>query len=200
MASTDVKLRVSRIDWTMLLGRRAFLIASVIGGVSPAMGQTLYELYQNSVSKRPYVSFLARWSPGKSGVPGHSFVGFGVELDNGLTIFESLLGFYPIANGVEIVKAVYSTTSGELKQNIEDVSWDVEFRVFPNEQEYSKAKDIAKKWLGDAPEYNLFADGGKNCSVFAAEVAQSLGLQTPTNPGATLPVSFIQALKEANEK
>lgn len=165
----------------------------------PASAQDLFDLYQNSVSKTPFVSFLARESPGVSGAPGHSFVGFGVELDNGLTVYENLLGFYPQGGTYEVVKATFSSTSGELKSIIEDVAWSVELRVYPSDEQFENAKAVVQTWLSDTPKYNLFANGGKNCSVFASEVAMAIGLSVPSGPGSKLPTKFISEMKALNK-
>ncbi|WP_171132530.1 hypothetical protein [Ruegeria sp. HKCCA5014] len=164
----------------------------------PVSAQDLFDLYQNSVSKAPFVAFLARNSPGATGAPGHSFVGFGVELDNGLTVYENLLGFHPKGGGYEVVKAVFSSTSGELKSVIEDVAWDVELRVYPSDSQFQSAKSVVQTWMSDAPKYNLFAENGKNCSVFASEVAAAMGLNVPDGPGSKLPITFISEMKDIN--
>lgn len=182
----------------MRIDRRFFITGVLLAPATTAYAQDLFDLYQNSVSKKPFVAFLARESPGETGLPGHSFVGFGVELDNGLTVYENLVGFYPSGGSYEIVKATYSAVSGELKSIIEDVSWSVEHRVSPSETQYDAAKSVVSRWLQDKPKYNLFANDGKNCSVFAAEVAEAIGLTVPDGPGSKFPLDYISELKALN--
>jgi hypothetical protein len=144
-----------------------------------------FELLQTQgTTLAPAWADLARASDGSLGKPGHSFVAIGVELDNGELVYERLLGYYPKSDtGVEIVKAIFSKTSGDLTSKLADVSgWPVQYRVSVSDDQRQAALAVADKWIKDDPQYNLFANGGKNCSAFAAEVAQAIGLGAKRRP------------------
>lgn len=160
----------------------------------------LYDDYNSSVSRKPFVSLLARESPGSIEKPGHAYIGVGVELDNGLLVYEKLLGYYPVDESTwGEVKASFSTASGALKSKIEDVAWDVEFRVNTDDTGHTKALAVADRWMASDPEYNLFANSGKNCSSFVSEIATALELKLPKDdPGTTWPVNYIKKLKALN--
>jgi hypothetical protein len=180
--------------------RRRVILAVIACNLMPAAAYAdLYDDYINSVSKRPFVAFLARNSPGSSGFPGHSYVGIGVELDNGLLVYERLFGYFPVSESVlNEVKAVFTNVSGDLHSKIEDVAWQVELRIPVDSAKHDAALAVADRWKASDPKYNLLANGGKNCSSFAAEVAQAVGLKTPSGAGSTLPVNYIMALKKLN--
>ena len=130
--------------------RREFLLSCiplmVLSAISEPAFADLYDDYINSVSKRPFVSFLARESPGSIDKPGHAYIGVGVELDNGLLVYEKLLGYYPVDESTwGEIKASFSTASGELKSKIDDVAWDVEFRVNTDDTGHSNALDVADR-------------------------------------------------------
>lgn len=180
--------------------RRSLLLAAGIGIVAPSVARAdLYDDYINSVSKQPFVAFLARQSPGAITKPGHSYVGIGVELDNGLTVYERLLGYFPKDESTfGQIKAVFSKVSGSLAAQMPDLVWTVEYRVKVNAIQRIAAIAVTEQWLSNDPKYNMFAQGGKNCSSFAAEVAASVGLKVPSGPGGKFPVTFMQELKQMN--
>ena len=92
-----------------MLSRRAILAAVGSLGASTARAD-LYDDYINSTSKRPFVAFLAR-----KGVPGHAFVGVGVDLESGLRVYERFFGMYPDSAGkMSSVNLIFSKTSGRL--------------------------------------------------------------------------------------
>ena len=72
---------------------RGLIVVPLFGLWSGTATADLYDDYTNSVSRQPFVAFLARPSEGDVDKPGHAFVGIGVELDNGLTVYERLLGY-----------------------------------------------------------------------------------------------------------
>jgi hypothetical protein len=164
-----------------------------MSGIS-AVRADLYDDYLNSTSKQPFVAFLAR-----SGTPGHAFVGVGVKLNAGLLVYERFFGYYPGASGAaEQAKLVLGRTTGALEHKWADTSWDVSFTFNIDDNQRKKALAVADKWKQSDPQYNLFAQGGKNCNSFAAEVATAVGLKAPPGPGTTLPPAYIQKLKDAN--
>lgn len=152
----------------------------------PAHAEDLYSLYKNSSSKKPYVTFLAR-----SGVPGHSFVSLGEELDNGLLFQKGTYGFYPKKDGlVEIVKLLFSSSRpGTINFKLDDLENDVAYRVSIDYDQLVKAEGVLKAW-GDK-KYTLY---GNNCSTFASEVAKAVGLKLPSNK------LFLRAAKEIGLK
>ncbi|SDA34240.1 hypothetical protein SAMN02799622_05738 [Methylobacterium sp. UNC378MF] len=161
----------------------------------------LYDDYTNSKSKRPFVSFLARNTEGSSSKPGHSYVAVGVELDNGLRVYERIFGYYPKSDAVfEEVKAVFTKVVGDIKYKLPDVIWTVELNVPTDEAGHKAALSVMEAWLKNDPKYQLFANGGKNCSAFAGEVAEAIGLKVPSGAGSKFPVTFISELRALNKK
>lgn len=179
--------------------RRRLQIATglaLLATFSPLAWADLYDDYINSASKRPFVTFLAR-----SGVPGHAFVAVGVELNAGLYVYERFFGFYPKDGGtLDQVKLVFSKTSGQLDYKWKDTSWTTSYRVFMNEAQRKDVFTIVNAWTGAAPKYSLTASGGKNCNVFAAEVAKAIGLKVPDGAGSTPPAVYIQKLQALNAR
>ena len=169
------------------LHRRAVLIGTMLIPTNTAWAD-LYDDYISSKSKKHFVSFLAR--RGRDGsLTGHSYVAIGIELDNGLRIYERVLGYYPKSQNVlQQVKAVFSKTSGELKSTLPDIMWDVEFHVSIDEKSHKSVLKVVDEWIKSDPKYNLVASGGKNCSSFASEIATTIGLKVPTNPGTQLSI------------
>ena len=183
-----------------MLSRRAFVaFGAAIGFVSSARAD-LYDDYINSRSKRPFASFLARASDGSLGKPGHSYVAIGVELDNAFRVYERILGYYPKnSDTFELLKAAFSRVTGDIRMELADVAWQVEYRVPLNEEKHKAALRVADTWMKNDPKYNLFANGGKNCSAFAAEVAQSIGLKVPSGAGSKFPMAFMTELRDLNK-
>jgi hypothetical protein len=159
----------------------------------------LYDDYVNSVSKKPFVSFLARDPAPPGSWTGHAYVALGVELDNGLRVYRRVFGFYPVGDdAATMVKAVYDKVDGALDYKLADIAWTVEFRVSIDEKQQAAALSVFDSWSQDIPKYNLLANGGKNCSSLAGEVATAIGLKAPPGAGSSLPASYIRALKSAN--
>jgi hypothetical protein len=181
------------------VGRRIFISGFVAALCSTeADADDLYDQYTHSVSKKPFVSFLARSTPG-SGLPGHIFVCVGMELDNGTLFYQSIFGFYPKDdNTLNEIKALIVPVNGSLDYKLPDLSWTVEFRRSINGAQMSAALGVAKEWKGADPKYNLFANNGKNCNAFARAVALAVGLKAPDSPGLTLPLTYIRTLKAMN--
>ena len=182
-------------------GRRAALIA-LLGTLLPCGPRAdLYDDYINSVSKNPFVAFLARKSPGSGGFPGHAYTGIGVILDNGLRVYERLLGYYPASDAtMNEVKAALSQVSGKIDASTEDAGWDVEYRVMIDSAKRNRAIGVADRWMGAYPKYNLLSFGGKKCNNFMAEVAAAIGLKVPEGPGTTFPLNYVTALKKLHQQ
>jgi hypothetical protein len=183
-----------------MLSRRVIIWSSLVCFVLSPAKADLYDDYINSVSKKPFASFLARTSDNGLGKPGHSYVAIGVELDNGLRVYERVFGYYPKnETAFEEVKAIFTKVSGDIRSKIEDVSWKVEYRVPLDEAKHQAALKVIDKWRQNDPKYNLFANGGKNCSSFAAEVAQAVGLKVPAGAGSKFPINFMTELRNMNK-
>ena len=181
----------------MDLTRRAVLTIGLLLGLCSGARADLYDDYVNSASKKPFVAFLARKSPHSAGKPGHSFVGIGVEVDNGELIYLRLYGYYPNSSDVLTeVKALFSKVSGDIHEDIQDVSWTVQYRVDVDDAVLAKAQAVFDSWKSADPKYNLLALGGKNCSSLVAETAAAIGLKVPSGAGSTFPVNYVQALKD----
>lgn len=176
----------------ILLTLTLFLFAS-------AATADLYDDYINSTSKLPFITFLARDSDGFTKLPGHAFVGLGVDVEAGLRVYEKLLGYYPKNETfLEEIKASYSRVSGRLDAKFEDVLWKVEYRVRLTEAQRMAVQQVIDRWMANDPKYSLTAFGGKNCNVLAAEIARAISLKIPANPGTTLPVLYIAKMKQMN--
>lgn len=174
--------------------RRQFLALAAALLIPEVAIADLYGEYINSTSKQPFVAFLAR-----KGVPGHAFVGIGVRLEAGLTVYERFFGYYPAASGkASEVKLVFGKVSGALDYKWKDTAWDEAYVVQVDDVRRASAIAVADKWKGADPKYNLVASGGKNCSTFASEVASAVGLMAPSGAGSMLPASYIEKLKKAN--
>ena len=154
----------------------------------------LYDDYINSTSKQPFVIFLAR-----KGIPGHAFVGIGVQLEASLIVYERFFGYYPTGTDtLSQAKLVFGKTSGALDYKWKDTNWDVKYRRDVNDAKRLAALEIADRWQSNDPKYNLFALGGKNCSVFVGEVAVAIGLKSPSGAGSMLPADYIAKLRQVN--
>jgi hypothetical protein len=176
------------------LTRRWLLAAAFVLPGSPAGAQDLLGLYQNSVSKRPFVTFFARDDTST----GHAFVGTGVELDNGLLFYEGLFGYYPTGSGKSQVKALWRI-DGVITSTWADLNPSITYRVPLTDDQKQKALAVLARWDANDPGYSLLGLNGKNCSVLAKEVAQAVDLKVPSaDPGATFPASYIAKLRDAN--
>jgi len=171
--------------------RRVLLLLAccVLLGPGSLRAESLVELFENSKSRKPYIQFAAR-----GGVPGHAFVIFGVELDNGLMFEKGVFGFYPADGGkLTPVKLLFSTDS-EITFKWKDLERDLLFRVAVDDDKQKAAEAVLVKWQ-DA-KYSLF---GNNCSTLAGEIASAIGMRLPgQSPGSTLPIDYMQALKDIN--
>lgn len=176
------------------LSRRTLVFGLPALALAPPARADLYDDYLNSTSKQPFVMFLAR-----NGIPGHAFVGVGVQLSADLIVYERFFGYYPTGEDkLADAKLIFGKTSGALNYKWKDVSWDVTFRRDVDEKQKQAAIAVTDRWKGNDPKYNLFALGGKNCSAFVAEVAAAIGLTAPSGAGSMLPGSYIEKLRAAN--
>lgn len=194
-AGDQWQLRRHPIDRSAQLARRGFLLATCgLAALPRRASADLYDDYINSTSKEPFVAFLAR-----GGVPGHAFVAIGVRLNAGLEVYERFFGYYPAGDGkLSQAKLVFGKESGKLDYRWADLSWDETYRVSIDDTKRAAALAVIERWRSKDPKYNLFALGGKNCSVFASEVAVAIGLKAASGPGAMLPVDYIRALRRIN--
>lgn len=184
----------------MILRRQMLLVlgSAPVWGFSQHVARAgdLYDDYLNSVSKQPFVAFLARHGTGST--VGHAFIGLGVRLDAGLEVYERFYGLYPKDGSLAAVKSVFSPISGKLNATWDDVSWDAELNRSIDAAQKANVLARFNKWSSAAPQYSLLANGGMNCNTLVGEVAQSLGMQVPSGGGTTRPWKFIEALKSAN--
>lgn len=184
----------------MLIRRRTFLVL----GTAPlcatlplqSWAGDLYSDYINSTSKQPFVAFLGR--QGSTSTVGHAFVGVGVRLDASLIVYEKLFGLYPKDGALAAIKSVFGPTSGKLDKTWDDLSWDTELIHRLDDSQKAGVLSQFKKWTSSAPAYSLVANGGINCNGLVSDVARSLGMKVPENPGTTRPWIFIEGLKLAN--
>jgi len=183
-----------------IVSRRLFVGSMLAATTAPAFAD-LYDDYINSTSKRPFVSFLARKSPGSVDKPGHSFIAIGTEIDAGLLFYEAIYGYYPADESkLNELKSIFTKVDGILDFKWKDIGWDLEYRVSVYEDKKNAALAVVKTWKSTDPKYNLRANGGKNCSSFAAEVATAVGLKVPSGAGSKLPLTFMTDLKKMNSK
>lgn len=185
----------------MHLRRRTFLLGAGAMALSPSRASAdLYDDYINAKSRRPFVVFLARDSEGAGGKPGHSFVGTGVEVDNGGLIYLRFFGFYPASEDtLTQLKSVFGKVTGDIAYKIKDLKWKLNFRVSVTDEQVVKANAITDKWKNDDPKYNLLNNGGRNCSAFAAEIATAIGLKVPDGAGSKFPITFMTQMRDLNK-
>ena len=165
---------------------------------SPAKSD-LYDEYINSVSKSPFVAFLARGPDIPTSLAGHAFVAIGIEIDNGVRVYERIFGYYPSDDGtITMVKSVFTKVDGALKYKLSDTTWDVEYRISIDSDQRASAIATIDNWAKNDPKYNVIANGGKNCTSLISEVASALGLRIPDGAGNTRPVQYIEALRKLN--
>ena len=176
-----------------MIDRRLAIIGVGAFGTSFARAD-LYDDYINSTSKLPFVAFLAR-----KGVPGHAFVGVGVDLRSDLRVYERFFGLYPDNQGkLSSLKLVFGKTSGRLDYKWEDSTWDTMLVKRVAEEEKSAVLKQFQKWSASTPEYSLLGNGGMNCNQLAGDVAKSIKLSVPGGGATMLPWNYIDALKQAN--
>lgn len=178
----------------MNVTRRLFF--GVIGSVmvTRAARADLYDDYINSVSRQPFVSFFAR----DDTATGHAFVAIGTELDNGLTVYEGIYGYYP-KNGTKQAMKIYVSERGVVTFKENDYPSSIKFRKNVDNNAKKKALEVFSRWNQNDPKYNILAVGGKNCNSLVKEVATSIGLKIPTeNPGLVFPADYITKLKSEN--
>lgn len=151
---------------------------------------------ENSVSSRPVIEFRARKpgdtaDGGKSPV-GHSFVALGRELDNGLTVYYGIAGFYPEPGTNKVQTAKYVLYGpGETQYKLNDIQSDTRFRAYLTESQEREIKFIIKNW--DNNKYSL---PFQNCNDLVKNIANNLGLSYSNL--AQTPMGIIESLAEAN--
>jgi hypothetical protein len=179
----------------MKISRRLFLV-SASSMIFPTVARAdLYDDYINSRSKQPFVSFFAR----NDTASGHAFVSVGTELDNGLTVYEGIYGYYPASGDKKIMK-FRSSDRGIITFKENDYPSTIRYRKNVDDTKKRKALAVFDKWNNDDPRYNILAMGGKNCNSLAKEVAEAIGLKIPAdNPGLTFPADYITRLRTANQ-
>ena len=176
------------------------LCSALLSSVSLVNAEDIQLLLpQNNVSSRPVLEFRARDpSLGDDGrevsAVGHAYVLLGRELDNGLTLFNEIKGFYPAKN--DVVHFAYG--KGAVKQTLDDASQDVVFRVYITPLQETKIRDIFKKW--EDKSYSLAL---RNCVDFTRAVARGASLEVPFIGGdlsQEFPSVFVRLLKQSNDK
>src|SRR5205809_755137 len=141
----------------MNYSRRLFLFLSAIATVSPAHAD-LYDDYINSVSKQPFVSFFAR----DDTLSGHAFIAVGTELDNGLTVYEGIFGYYPASGDKKFMK-FRGSDRGMITFKNNDYPSTIRYRKNVDTGNKNKVLAVLDKWKSNDPKYNLLARDGKNC-------------------------------------
>jgi hypothetical protein len=178
----------------MSVSRRFFLSAASLVLLRTEAKADLYDDYINSSSRQPFVSFFAR----DDTLTGHAFVSVGTELDNGLTVYEGIYGYYPASMEKKIMK-FRGSDRGMITFKENDYPSAIRYRKNVDDSTKAKALAVFDKWKSEDPKYNLLAMGGKNCNSLAKEVAQAIGIKVPAdNPGVTFPANYIRLIKGAN--
>lgn len=179
-----------------MVSRRSLLGACIALGSPSVVHADLYDDYINSVSKKPFIAFLAR--SGSTSTIGHAFVGVGIELEAGLLVYERFFGLYPRDGALAGLKSVFSQQSGKLDRTWEDTVWDVELRRFVDANQKAEVMARFAEWSGSAPKYSLTENGGMNCNGLVGAIAKIAGLKVPGNAGSTRPWKYIAQLKALN--
>jgi len=180
---------------SLLYSRRKILVIGLLSFPSVVLAD-LYDDYINSVSKKPFVSFLAR--KGSTSSLGHAFVGVGVELDAGLLLFEKFFGLYPKDGALAGVKSSFGPQSGKIDRTWDDIAWDTELRRFIDEERKASVLQKFQEWNASPPQYSLIGNGGINCNGLVSAVAEAIELTVPSGAATTRPWKFIESLKEHN--
>lgn len=139
-------------------------------------------------TSKSFVEFRAR-----SGFPGHAFIFFGMELDNGLTYVKGIAGFYPTPDGSkrQALKNV-ANGPGIVGASLKDFRADVSFKVYPSAEEMDKIFVEVKKFNGY--NYDLLA---KNCVDLVTAVSKTVGIRTKGL--SAFPFSAMRELRKRNQ-
>jgi hypothetical protein len=176
-------------------GLALFIVCSVAVSIAAAEDIQLL-LPDNNVSSKPILEFRARTPSSDDGKEiGHAYVLLGRELDNGLTLYNAVKGFYPDTDGnvKTITNVIYGP--GKVTQTLADAKSEIIFTVYITPLQEVKVVKIIKQW--DDKKYSLPL---QNCIDMTKAVAIAVGLNIPSMPKDLLPWTFIKALSSQNDK
>ena len=122
----------------------------------------------------------------------------GTELDNGLTVYEGIYGYYPESGSKKLMKLRVSE-HGMVTFKENDYPSTIRLRKNVDDDGKKSALAVLDNWKSNDPKYNILAKDGKNCNSLAKEVAESIGLHIPSeDPGLTFPATYITHLRNIN--
>lgn len=124
-----------------------------------------------------FVVFVSRESPGIG--PGHAFVLWGTEDNTAKVSIQEAWGFYPKDDS----KGVFGDVPGEVrneaykKSKDKVVNYTARLVIQLTKDDYERSKFVRNRWKSEFQNYNL---AKRNCVSFVKEVADSLGVATPS--------------------
>ena len=178
----------------MLIRRLVLALAVTLSAVASVAYADLYDDYINSRSRQSFVSFFAR----SDTVSGHAFVAVGTELDNGLTVYEGIYGYYPESGDKKFSK-FRGSDRGMITFKENDYPSSIRYRNNVYDTKNKAVLEVFKKLKSDDPRYNLLTIYGKSCNNLAKEIAGKLGLRIPTGEsGFIFPTNYITNLRDLN--
>ncbi len=201
----------------LVLGVHRTVLVIFAGGISLLwMGATVIarelDLRQmTDASGAAEISFCARPSPNKFGLPGHAFVAFSITRANGGREFRSV--GHTVTEGGNLSSVVFSyfgsasVAGKQMEERYTSVKQDC-LTVKVNKPAYEIALKAAQPTLANlgvsqdvAASAERYSLGRDDCVTFAHAVALSLqqyGLKVPTRGATDTPQAWIAKLKEAN--
>jgi hypothetical protein len=137
-----------------------------------------------------YVVFCAR-----EHLPGHAFVVLGKDDSKKQLCTVDAFGYYP--EGDKAVKALFGKVPSEMANEFirgKGQEGTCRLIVRVDQSQYDAVEAIRRKWA-EKGTYRVIEE---DCVTFAADVAQSLKLDTPERAKAILPQAFVKKLAEMN--
>ena len=181
-----------RLGWPVWLA--ATVLVLVAGAVTPAAAQTPQRerLERNVAAGKPYfIDFRA----GLISVTGHSYVVFGRLDGSGQVIHIQHAEIYPKDNDVGLIVGLFVPVraSVRIKDGDSPQQAVISYRRYLTASEYATAMRALRTERRQDQHWNVLLF---NCNDFTSNVAEALGLRTPSN--LLLPHAYISALRLLN--
>ena len=141
----------------------------------------------------PIVEFRSRTGPD---IIGHTYLIFGYQGEDGSIVKPDQIGLYP-----KDLSGFAVGVSGMAEATTEPVSLDLSippsnvYRHQLTEDEYARLSAAAAEARANPPQWNWTR---YNCNTFVADMAETVGMQTPAGGTLLAPVLFIQQLRSLN--
>lgn len=160
-----------------------------------SFGQNLarIDLRNRSESDEYAIAFSADAPDGNS--VGHAFVTLYHSNEDQRATLHRGIGFYP-RTSINAVQGVLGVPG----QVVDDTfhNYDTSLVVNVNRETFDRVATIIDRWSSSTPGYRLTY---RDCVSFASEVADAIGLDTPSRWGSGVfyPEDFVEALIEGND-